>query len=147
MKRTCILFLLFLCYCIGNLNAQIDSLNVLPEVVLSDAKLRNFSHGQVLGTINDSLLDNSSTSLTEVLRYNSLIYFRENGPGGVSSPSFRGTSAQQTAVVWNGININSQLNGQTDFNTILSKITTILLFAAAEEVFLMAVELWEEVFI
>lgn len=121
MKRTCILFLLFLCYCIGNLNAQIDSLNVLPEVVLSDAKLRNFSHGQVLGTINDSLLDNSSTSLTEVLRYNSLIYFRENGPGGVSSPSFRGTSAQQTAVVWNGININSQLNGQTDFNTILSK--------------------------
>lgn len=36
----------------------------------------------------------------------------------VSSPSFRGTTAQQTAVIWNGININSQLNGQTDFNTI-----------------------------
>ena len=36
----------------------------------------------------------------------------------VSSPSFRGTNASQTAVIWNGININSQLNGQTDFNTI-----------------------------
>jgi len=32
--------------------------------------------------------------------------------------SFRGTGASQTAVIWNGININSQLNGQTDFNTI-----------------------------
>ncbi|MBQ0740765.1 Plug domain-containing protein, partial [Aquimarina celericrescens] len=37
----------------------------------------------------------------------------------VSSPSFRGTTAQQTAVVWNGFNINSQFNGQTDFNTLL----------------------------
>jgi iron complex outermembrane receptor protein len=39
----------------------------------------------------------------------------------VSSPSFRGTTAQQTAVIWNGININSQLNGQTDFNTITTR--------------------------
>tara|TARA_R110002124_G_scaffold14785_2_gene65120 strand:- start:821 stop:2422 length:1602 start_codon:yes stop_codon:yes gene_type:complete len=37
----------------------------------------------------------------------------------VSSASFRGTNAQQTAVVWNGININSQLTGQTDFNTLI----------------------------
>jgi len=36
----------------------------------------------------------------------------------LSSPSFRGTNASQTAVIWNGININSQLNGQTDFNLI-----------------------------
>ena len=39
----------------------------------------------------------------------------------VSSPSFRGTTAQQTAVVWNGININSQLLGQTDFNTVSTR--------------------------
>lgn len=36
----------------------------------------------------------------------------------VSSVSVRGTGASQTAVVWNGININSQFTGQTDFNTI-----------------------------
>ena len=47
--------------------------------------------------------------------------FKENGLGMVSSPSFRGTTAQQTAVIWNGININSQLNGQTDFNTITTR--------------------------
>ena len=121
MKRTYTLLFFFLCFYLGSLNAQIDSLNVLPEVVLSDVKLHHFSQGQVVRTLNDSVLENGKTSLTEVLRYNSLIYFRENGPGGVSSPSFRGTSAQQTAVVWNGININSQLNGQTDFNTISSR--------------------------
>src|SRR5690606_37430440 len=57
-------------------------------------------------------------TLTDLLQYNSSIYFKVNGYGMVSSVAFRGTNAQQTAVVWNGININSQFNGQTDFNTI-----------------------------
>ncbi len=101
--------------------AQLDSLQLLPEVVLSDVKLRDFSQGTTKHTVTDSMLRASASSLTQALRQESLIYFRENGPGGVSSPSLRGTSAQQTAVVWNGININSQLNGQTDFNTIATR--------------------------
>jgi iron complex outermembrane receptor protein len=60
----------------------------------------------------------SGASLTALLLANTAVYFKENGPGMVSSPSFRGTSAQQTAVIWNGLNINSQLNGQTDFSTV-----------------------------
>ncbi len=36
----------------------------------------------------------------------------------VSSISLRGTNASQTGVYWNGIAINSSLNGQTDFNTL-----------------------------
>ena len=36
----------------------------------------------------------------------------------LSTVSFRGTTSSQTAVIWNGININSQMNGSTDFNTI-----------------------------
>jgi iron complex outermembrane receptor protein len=36
----------------------------------------------------------------------------------VSSISLRGTGATNTGVFWNGIAINSTLNGQTDFNTL-----------------------------
>ncbi|WP_035336392.1 TonB-dependent receptor [Dokdonia sp. PRO95] len=97
---------------------QIDTLQVLPEVILSDVKLREHSVGIAIQKVSDSILQQSRTSLTDVLKNNTSIYFRENGPGGVSSASFRGTNASQTAVVWNGININSQLTGQTDFNTI-----------------------------
>ena len=39
-------------------------------------------------------------------------------PEGYHRPPLGGTNAAQTAVVWNGLNINSQLTGQTDFNTI-----------------------------
>ena len=98
---------------------QSDGVIVLDEVVLSDAKLLHFSKGAKIRVVNDSIQQKSGSSLTDLLRYNSNIYFKENGYGMVSSASFRGTNAQQTAVVWNGININSQLTGQTDFNTLI----------------------------
>lgn len=93
----------------------------LNEVIISDAQLNNFSNAQSVLSLNDSIIQKNQPSLTSILNYNSFIYFKENGFGMVASPSFRGTTAQQTAVIWNGININSQLNGQTDFNTISTR--------------------------
>lgn len=98
--------------------AQLDSIQYLEEVILQDTKLKDFSEGYKLLKIQDSILRRNSTSLTDVLLFNSSIYFKENGYGMVSSASFRGTNAAHTAVVWNGIAINSVLTGQTDFNTI-----------------------------
>jgi len=97
---------------------QNDSIVRLNEVVVSDSKLQKFLNAQQIRVLNDSVLQKNTGSFTNLLLFNSPIYFKENGAGMVSSPSFRGTTAQQTAVIWNGININSQLNGQTDFNTI-----------------------------
>ncbi len=116
-KRSVLLFL-FACLC-GTVSAQQIPV-ALNEVVISDTQLRDFSATQSVIKLNDSVLQKSLPSLTQLLNYNSTIYFKENGAGMVSSPSFRGTTAQQTAVVWNGININSQLLGQTDFNTVLT---------------------------
>ncbi|MEG9328755.1 TonB-dependent receptor [Salinimicrobium catena] len=110
------ILVLFLLYVLQGLG-QKDSVNVLEEVVI-DAKLKDFSTGQTIITIPDSLKRGTRPLLTSLLNYNSPIYFKENGLGMVSSPSFRGTAASHTAVLWNGINVNSQLNGQTDFNTI-----------------------------
>ncbi|MCP9200123.1 TonB-dependent receptor [Gramella sp. GC03-9] len=101
------------------LKAQTD-ITVLDTVLLSDEKLLEFSTGQQVHKLSDSLIRNNDPLLTDILNFNSPVYFKENGRGMVSSPSFRGTTASQTAVVWNGININSQFNGQLDFNTINS---------------------------
>ena len=101
--------------------AQQDSIIKLNEVLISDAQLTKFFNSQSVSKLNDSVISKNKASLTSLLNFNSVIYFKENGLGMVSSPSFRGTTAQQTAVIWNGININSTLNGQTDFNTISTK--------------------------
>src|SRR5690554_1921987 len=118
MKR---LLYILLVLGIGNFNvvqAQLDSIQKLDEVILSDVKLKRYASGFKVTVLKDSVLTKSPWSLTDLLRYNSNIYFKENGYGMVSSPSFRGTNASQTAVVWNGININSIFTGLTDFNSI-----------------------------
>ncbi len=116
MERVYLYLLLFICA--TPMYAQLDSIQKLEEVLLIDSKLDDYSDGYQLTSISDTLIERNKASLTDVLRFNSAIYFKENGYGMVSSPSFRGTNASQTAVIWNGININSNLNGQTDFNTI-----------------------------
>jgi len=110
---------ILLCFLLGFklLTAQNDTVQ-LQEATLSDSYFLRFSETQSKTILSDSVLEKNSSSLTSLLNYNSTIYFKENGLGMVSSPSFRGTTAQQTAVVWNGINVNSAFLGQTDFNTV-----------------------------
>lgn len=89
----------------------------LEELVIEKNKISKQSKSQHSLVLNDSLLENSIGTFTDFLQKNTTIYFKENGYGMVSSPSFRGTTAQQTSVLWNGIKINSALLGQTDFNS------------------------------
>ncbi len=117
MKRaiTAIVFVLSIS---GQVSAQGKPLWELDEVIVSDTRLKNYSEGHKLKRLTDSTIQRGGTFLTSLLAFNSNIYFKENGFGMVASPAFRGTNASHTAVIWNGININSPLNGQVDFNTI-----------------------------
>jgi outer membrane cobalamin receptor len=111
-------FLFILIFSIGK--AQTDSVQ-LREVTIADRQLRLYSDSKTVHSIPDSIIRRNAASLSSLLNFESLIYFKENGPGMVSSASFRGTTSQQTAVIWNGLNINSQLNGQTEFNTLTGR--------------------------
>ena len=110
----------FLIFFVSVANAQEPSI-ALDEVIISDTHLRDFTETQTVLHLSDTVIRRNGHLLTSLLEFNSGIYMKEHGIGGVSSPSFRGTSSQQTAVVWNGININSQLLGQTDFNTVSTR--------------------------
>lgn len=98
--------------------AQNDSITKLKEVVVSDNNLKKYSNSQSVLKLNDSIINKNEALLTDLLNFNSTLYFKEYGRGMLSTVSFRGTTSSQTAVIWNGININSQMNGSTDFNTI-----------------------------
>ena len=115
LKKRFSFCLLLLCQIIL---AQHDSITNLKEVVVSDKNLKNFSNSQSVLKLNDSIITKNEALLTDLLNFNSTLYFKEYGRGMLSTVSFRGTTSSQTAVIWNGININSQMNGSTDFNTI-----------------------------
>lgn len=59
-----------------------------------------------------------SADLSSVLAGNSTIFIKSYGNGMLSTPSFRGTTAQHTQVEWNGINLNSPMLGQIDLSQI-----------------------------
>lgn len=98
--------------------AQKDSINLLEEVKLYGHFSKKLNCGYHLNTIKEKSIGNTTISLGELLKQEANFYFKENGKGMISSISLRGTGASHTGVYWNGIAINSVLNGQTDFNTI-----------------------------
>lgn len=55
-------------------------------------------------------------NLSSALAYESPAYIKSYGPGGLATPSFRGTGAGHTQISWNGIPLNSPMNGQADLN-------------------------------
>ena len=64
------------------------------------------------------LLANRTRSLSELLADNSAVYIKSLGTGALATASFRGGSAAQTRVNWNGINITPPMSGTFDFSQI-----------------------------
>ena len=52
----------------------------------------------------------------ELLAASTPVFVKSYGRGSLSTVSFRGTGASHTKVLWEGININSPMLGQTDFS-------------------------------
>ncbi|GAB3687382.1 TonB-dependent receptor plug domain-containing protein [Spirosoma flavus] len=104
--------------------AQNDTLRTSSVVSLSAVTVRaiapeRFIAGQKLQRIDSTtLLQFQFGSLTDLLTFNTPLAFKNYGSGQLATVSFRGTSANHTAVLWNGININQPNLGQTDFSTL-----------------------------
>lgn len=98
--------------------AQSEEYHTLDEVKLYGFLNKDISNASEL---NDSVIALSNENATDLLRKEQNIYFKEYGKGMTASVSIRGTVASQTAVYWNGVPINSRLNGQTDFNNLYLK--------------------------
>ncbi len=64
------------------------------------------------------LQSKSTSSLSDLLIQHSPVFIKTYGPGGVSTASFRGTTASHTLVLWNGFQLNAPTLGQVDFSTI-----------------------------
>ncbi len=98
--------------------SQKDSIHILDEIVLKGSFSPSLHSGYIVESLSDSILKSNNLSLGNLLQNQLNLYFKQNGNAMVSSISLRGTNASQTGVYWNGIAINSSLNGQTDFNTL-----------------------------
>ncbi len=98
---------------------RMDNAISLSAVIVRAIAPERFLAGQKLQRIDSTtLLQFRFSSLTDLLAFNTPLAFKNYGPGQLATVSFRGTSANHTAVLWNGININQPNLGQTDFSTL-----------------------------
>ncbi|MBC6401530.1 MAG: TonB-dependent receptor [Ekhidna sp.] len=102
----------------GTLFGQTDTLSVhyLEEVVVED-KMYQAITGLDEVSIDPAILSNAEGStFAELARRNGFQEFRAYGTSGLTLPSLRGTGSSHTALLWNGINLQSPLNGSADLS-------------------------------
>lgn len=93
----------------------------LDDVVISAERATSFGAGAKLQALDSlALLRNRFGGLGDLLRDAGPMFVKSYAPGGLATTSFRGGAAGHTAVVWNGFNLNSTMNGQLDLSLIPS---------------------------
>lgn len=95
------------------------SVRQLRPVMVRGVAPERFMAGLKVQRADSALVDAYRyQSLAELLALQAPVQFKSYGPGQLTTVGLRGTSANHTAVLWNGININVPSLGQTDFSTI-----------------------------
>lgn len=89
----------------------------LKEVEITGIESKQFIAGKKIQKIDSLTKQNfNSSNLGELLSVNSPVFIKNYGSGNLSTSSFRGGNASQTAVLWNGFNIQNNMLGQNDFS-------------------------------
>ncbi|MBP9079992.1 MAG: TonB-dependent receptor [Flavobacteriales bacterium] len=87
----------------------------LPAVEIAAPRLATFAAGTKVQQIDSATLARyAHTDLGELLAGESPVSVKSYGLGSLATTSFRGGSAGHTAILWNGINLGSAMNGQAD---------------------------------
>ncbi|MCE6990588.1 TonB-dependent siderophore receptor [Dyadobacter sp. CY323] len=102
----------------GKTYAQKDSIRLEPVIVQGFVPVKFMSGLKVQKFDSTTLSQFKFRNISDLLSLYTPIAFKNYGPGQLNTASFRGTSSNHTAVLWNGLNINSPSLGQTDFSTI-----------------------------
>ena len=99
------------------LSSQVDTVLTFDSVVISALPLRSQDFGSNAQVFDaEDLKAIHASNVGELLKNNNLAFLKTYGPGTLASSSFRGGSAGQSLVLWNGLPLQSPMLGQLDFS-------------------------------
>lgn len=119
MNRTVFVPLIVFVFCVRFSYAQVLRRDTLP--IFEVFQNRHPSSNPGLAQYHFDSKDiryTGSFSLGELLSQSGNMFIRMNSNGSLASPSLRGMGAAHTALIWNGFNIQSSMNGQSDLNLV-----------------------------
>ncbi|MDX2174562.1 MAG: TonB-dependent receptor [Bacteroidota bacterium] len=93
----------------------------LGEVDIVATKIKISEIGKKTDVVDSTLKQQFNfNSIADVLNFNSTVFIKKYGPGALATTAFRGGNASQTAILWNGFNIQNPMLGQIDLNLLPS---------------------------
>lgn len=118
--RLLVLCILILCCLTLQSKAQKDSVHLInPVLIEADVRVIYFQQGLKFENIDSTFLSNNlNLSAADVLSRMSSVYIKSYGGSGLATSSFRGGSANHTAILWNGFNLQSPVTGMIDLSLI-----------------------------
>lgn len=116
------IWLLVCCFILSNpLKSQKKdtTLHQLQEVTIFQTKQQQFETSKKDIVIDSlTLARYNTTSIADLLANQSTIHVKSYGNGNIASSSIRGGSANHTALLWNGLNIQNAMLGQPDLSIV-----------------------------
>jgi vitamin B12 transporter len=88
------------------------------DTFIMDGFHKKVSNNQQIGTVKLNLPLQQNQTLNQLLNTSAALFVKQYSPSALATTSMRGMSAQHTALVWNGINLQSCMNGLKDLNLI-----------------------------
>lgn len=100
-------------------HAQTPDTVSLKEVNVTGKRIYTSAIGKKFERIDSiGLLLFNNHNVADLLNFQTPVFIKNYGPGSLSTTSFRGGNAAQTAILWNGLNIQNSMLGQIDLSTI-----------------------------
>ncbi len=97
--------------------AQKDSVVSLTAVEVVTYKNELSQIGKKTEQIDSTIMQQFKlNSIGDVLSLNTPVFIKNYGPGQLATTAFRGGNASQTAILWNGFNIQNAMLGQSDLS-------------------------------
>jgi vitamin B12 transporter len=94
------------------------TVNISAVTIASD-RLKQFGTGSKTEAIDTvQQFYQQAGTLSEVLQNESAVFIRSYGLGGLATVSIRGAASAQTAILWNGFNLQSPMNSLFDLSLI-----------------------------
>jgi len=111
LKPSAVFYFLFLIYLV-NYNAEAQDTINLNLVNIVDSKKEKFANDINIDKLDSfSLANISSKDLSQILSEYSNIRIKSYGYSSMANASMRGGNSYQTAVLWDGFNLQDPLNG------------------------------------
>lgn len=108
-----------LCWCTAARAQEVPDTVHLHEVVVQPVRTQRFATGYKRVVLDSAAMARHRfTDLAELLRDESTLFIKNYGPGSLATPSLRGSGAGHTAILWNGFNLGSPMNGQLDLSLV-----------------------------